>query len=40
METKEKKKPEAKKAEVKKDAWEVKDRYYHFTNDNMSPLNF
>ena len=39
METKEKKKPEAKKAEVKKDTWEIKDRYYHLL-DNMSPLTF
>jgi len=39
METKEKKKPEAKKAEVKKDTWEVKDRYYHLLHDK-SPLTF
>jgi hypothetical protein len=39
METKEKKKPEAKKAEVKKDNWEIKDRYYHLL-DNLSPLTF
>ena len=39
METKEKKKPEAKKAEVKKDTWEIKDRYYNLTNDK-SPLTY
>ena len=39
MEIKEKKKTEAKKAEVKKDTWEIKDRYYHLL-DNMSPLTF
>jgi len=34
METKEKKKPQ-----VKKNTWEIKDRYYHLLNDN-SPLTF
>ena len=40
METKEKKKPVAKAPatpEVKKDTWEVKDRYYHLLN-GQSPL--
>jgi len=37
METKENKKPEAKKAEVKKNTWEVKDRYYHLLH-GKSPL--
>ena len=36
METKEKKTP-ASKQEVKKDTWEVKDRYYHLLN-GQSPL--
>ena len=43
METKEKKKPEVKKTEVKKeikkDTWEIKDRYYHLLN-GRSPLTF
>lgn len=34
METKEKKKPT-----VKKDTWEIKDRYYHL-NQNRTPLNY
>ena len=43
METKEKKKPEVKKPEVKKEikknTWEIKDRYYHLLNER-SPLTF
>ena len=44
METKEKKKPEAKKAEVKnvetkENAWEYKDRHYYLTN-NQEPLTY
>tara|TARA_R110001592_G_scaffold189967_2_gene435592 strand:+ start:647 stop:1450 length:804 start_codon:yes stop_codon:yes gene_type:complete len=43
METKEKKKPEVKKPEVKKEikknTWEIKDRYYYLLNDK-SPLTF
>ena len=39
METKEKKNPEAKKAEVKKDTWEYKDRHYYLSN-NKEPLSY
>ena len=38
METKTKKAP-APKQEVKKETWEIKDRYYHLLNNN-SPLTF
>ena len=38
METKEKKAPaKAVAKEIKKDTWEIKDRYYNLTNDK-SPL--
>jgi hypothetical protein len=39
METKEKKKPEAKKAEVKKDTWEYKDRNYYLIG-SKTPLTY
>jgi len=39
METKENKKTEAKKAEVKKDTWEYKDRSYYLLNDK-TPLTY